>query len=233
MTSNPLEHVEFATNPEPRCPVILLLDTSASMSGQPIAELNEGLHVMEDALKTDTLASLRVEIAVITFGETVQALDVIGNGSPIGFDASQAFVTVEHFVPPTLHASGLTPMGEALRRGLALLQERKHIYNQNSLDYFRPWMFLITDGAPNDEWQSAVALVKQEEARQGVALYTVGVAGADMGTLSQFSEQRQPLKLRGLAFRELFQWLSKSLSSVSRSRPGEQVPLPEVGWAVH
>ena len=32
----------FADNPEPRCPVILLLDTSASMQGGPITELNEG-----------------------------------------------------------------------------------------------------------------------------------------------------------------------------------------------
>ena len=27
------------TNPAPRCPVILLLDTSGSMSGQPLREL--------------------------------------------------------------------------------------------------------------------------------------------------------------------------------------------------
>jgi uncharacterized protein YegL len=51
-----------------------------------------------------------------------------------------------------------------------------------------------------------------------------------MKVLARFSEQRPPMRLKGLAFREMFQWLSKSLSAVAQSRPGEQVPLPAVGW---
>ncbi|MCC7107596.1 MAG: hypothetical protein IT307_20865, partial [Chloroflexi bacterium] len=50
-------------------------------------------------------------------------------------------------------------------------------------------------------------------------------------TLARFSDQRPPLKLKGLAFRELFQGLSKSLTAIAQSRPGEQAALPPVGWA--
>jgi uncharacterized protein YegL len=230
MTTNRLDEIAFADNPEPRCAVVLLLDTSTSMAGQPIAELNAGLRTFDQELKADRLAALRVEVALITFGTTVQAISGTG-GHAIPFDAAQAFVTVDQFRPPILQHGGRTPMGEAVRRGLHLLHERKAIYKHNGIDYFRPWIFMITDGAPTDEWQSTTHQVKHEEERKGVSFYAVGVERANMDTLTQFSDQRPPLKLKGLAFRELFQWLSKSLSSISHSRPGEQVPLPPVGWA--
>ena len=228
-----LEQVEFEQNPEPRCPVALLLDTSGSMAGKAIAELNAGLKEFEQTLKNDNLAALRVEIAVLTFGGKVQALDVTGGGQKgIPFDAHQAFVTADRFQAPTLDAQGETPMGEAVQRAMALVQERKEIYKQASLDYFRPWVFLITDGRPTDNgWETVADQARQEGGRKGLSFYAVGVEGADLKTLARFSDQRPPVKLKGLAFRELFTWLSKSLSTVANSQPGQQAPLPPVGWA--
>ncbi|MCC6192188.1 MAG: VWA domain-containing protein [Anaerolineales bacterium] len=225
-----LEQAEFADNPEPRCPVALALDTSGSMQGEPIRELNEGLRAFRDAIQADRLASLRVEVAIIPFGGLVRPVDVrADNRAP--FDASQPFVTVDSFDPPILTASGDTPMGAAVRQGLQLLRDRKEVYKQNGIDYFRPWMFLITDGKPTDEWQLAAQQLREEEGRKGVIFFAVGVEGADLPILTQFSGQRAPLRLKGLAFAELFQWLSKSLSAVTHSKPGEQAPLPPVGWA--
>ncbi len=231
MTEEHLEQVEFAQNPEPRCPVVLVLDVSGSMAGKPIAELNQGLQEFAQTLKNDPLASLRVEVAVIAFGGKVRALDGHGSGQEIPMDADQAFVTIDAFQPPVLSANGETPMGEAVRQTLRLLRERKEIYKRNGADYFRPWVFLITDGQPNDNgWEAVPDLVKEEERRKGLLFYAVGVENADMKTLARFTEDRPPMKLKGLAFREMFVWLSKSLSAVAQSRPGEQVPLPAVGW---
>ena len=255
MESNFFDQAEFAENPEPRCPVVLVLDTSGSMQGTPIAEMTEGLRAFAAAIKSDPLASLRVEVAVIAFGGKVRALDVRGvensDGEERGdivpfnrfglairpkvnevpFDAHHAFVTVDQFQPPVLDANGDTPLGEAVSRAMALLRERKEIYKQNGLDYFRPWIFTITDGRPTDKgWETVAEQVRQEEARKGVVFYGVGVEGADLQTLGKFSSSRPALKLRGLAFGELFTWLSKSLSAIAHSRPGEQAPLPPVGW---
>ena len=65
---------EFVDNPENRCPVILLLDTSYSMSGEAITELNQGVKIFQASVKEDELASLRVEIAVITFNSEIEVV---------------------------------------------------------------------------------------------------------------------------------------------------------------
>ena len=59
---------ELVSNPEPRCACVLLLDTSTSMQGRAIAELNQGLQTFRQELMSDRMAMQRVEVAVVTFG---------------------------------------------------------------------------------------------------------------------------------------------------------------------
>lgn len=212
------DDIEFLDNPEPRCPCILLLDTSASMSGPPIDELNAGLHVFRDELNNDTLASLRVEVAIVTFGGKVQV--------------AQDFVGVPQFQPPKLKASGSTPMGQAVHSALNLIKFRKDTYQRAGIPFFRPWMFLITDGAPTDKWEDAAQRIREDEAKKKVMFFSVGVQGADMNVLSQMGD-RTPLMLRGLKFSQMFQWLSRSVTGVANSSPGDRVLLQSpIDWAV-
>ena len=219
-------------NPEPRVPLILLLDNSGSMTGEPIAELNEGLRVLQEEIAADTIASMRVEVMILTFGGTVQARDVWnGTGQPILMDAQKCFVGASHFKPPVLRADGRTPMGEAMHKALELIRQRKDIYKQQDLDYFRPWIFLISDGVPTDDWQAAAEAAKREESNKGVLVFPIGVTNAKMEILAAFSI-REPKKLKRLNFQALFKWISNSMASVSRGVPGAMEPLePTDAWA--
>ena len=215
------EAVEFAENPEPRCPCVLLLDTSGSMQGAAIDALNEGLRTFKADLSQNLLASKRVEVAVVTFDCDVNVV--------------QDFVTADQFEPPTLAAQGLTNMGTAIHKSLDILQARKAQYRTNGVAYYRPWLFMITDGEPQGEpevvLQQVVQRIKDEEASKRVAFFTVGVENANMTRLNEIAV-RTPIKLRGLNFTELFLWLSASMTAVSHSQLDEQVALPPVGWGV-
>lgn len=210
------EAAEFAENPEPRVPCVLLLDISGSMSGRPIDELNSALVSFKDTMAADALASKRAEIAIVSFGGTV--------------DVTQDFVTAEHFVPPVLRSQGDTPMGQAIDRGVDLVTQRKQTYKQNGISYYRPWIFMITDGGPTDAWKEAANRVRQGEADKAFVFFAVAVENANMEKLRAISV-REPLKLRGLQFRDLFLWLSQSMQAVSRSSPGDKLALPPPsGW---
>jgi uncharacterized protein YegL len=209
---------DFATNPEPRVPCILILDVSGSMAGAPIAELNNGLVTYKDELAADKLASKRVEVSVITFGSEVTTVC--------------DFTTAANFYPPTLEANGLTYMGKAVDQAIDALEARKREYKSNGIAYYRPWLFLITDGAPNDpDWESAAQRAVAGDKAKSFAMFCVGVGDADFDVLKKFST-RQPLKLSGTRFRDMFVWLSSSQQTVSRSTPGDEVALPNPsGWA--
>lgn len=206
----------FADNPEPRCPCLLLLDTSFSMQGNPIHELNNGLVAFKDELATDSLAMKRVEVSIVTFG-------------PV--EVKNHFHSASSFDPPHLETTGDTPLGAAITQGIQLVKDRKAEYRANGIAFYRPWIFLITDGAPTDEWRSAAAAVAEGENSKSFAFFAVGVENADMSTLKEIST-REPLKLKGLQFRELFMWLSNSMKSVSSSVPGDKLLLEApTGWA--
>jgi len=216
-SANPFDATEFSDNPQQRCPCLLLLDTSGSMQGQPIAQLNAGIRTFKEELMSDSLAAKRVEVSILTFGPP-QSLG--------------PFQTADAFTPPHLDTTGDTPMGAAILQGIAMIEDRKRIYQEHGILYNRPWIFLITDGAPTDNVKLASQMLKEGVERKKFAFFAVGVEGADMARLSQISP-RPPQKLQGLKFRELFQWLSNSLSTASRSSPDtERLALPSpTGWA--
>lgn len=213
---------------EPKCPLVLLLDTSGSMieaieGKRKIDALNDGINVLKESL--DDLTKKRLEIAVVTFGGTVKKGE---------------FLSPNKFEPVNFEAGGLTPMGAAIRTAIDMVETRKQIYRDKEIsDYYRPWIRLITDGYPTDmdevgaeEWNEVVRAIHEGEKGKHFLFWAIGVGGADMKKLKMIAPpNRVPLKLKGLKFKEMFEWLANTMGSVSESNPGDQLELePPTGW---
>jgi uncharacterized protein YegL len=193
--------------------VALVLDTSGSMAGEPIAELNAGAQLLIEELKRDDLARWSVELAVYTAGGSANRI--------------LEFTCVEQIsgIPP-MSAGGSTPLGEATRMALNDLEARKNQYRNAGVPYYQPWLVLISDGEPTDSWQDAASRARELSASRKLVSLPIGVQGADMDILKQFSS-KPAVALQGLKFRDFFAWLSASLSRVSASSSSESsVILP-------
>lgn len=197
-------------------PCVVLVDTSGSMEGRSINEVNEGLQTLRSEILSDEKASLAVEICVISFNSNV--------------DIIQPFVPITEFKPPRLTAGGLTSMNQAILAGLEEIQNRKQVYRGTGVSFYRPWMFLLTDGAPTDDEckSEAMARLNQYADDGKVCFFAVGVTGADLRTLSKYKcHNGAALSVaEGVRYRDLFQWLSSSMRVVSSSRADSSVSLP-------
>lgn len=211
-----LRQEDLVENPTARVPICLVLDVSGSMDGASINELNKGVQLFFEAIRADEVAQYAAEICIVTFGDTVtKKLD---------------FMSIDRQDAPTLTASGSTPMGQGVSMGLDLLDARKDDYKRAGVDYYQPWMVIMTDGVPTDDITSASSRIHSLVTGKKLTVFPIAIGdAANMGTLGKFSPTRPPLRLQGLNFREFFSWLSRSVSRVSQSMPGETVELDVAG----
>lgn len=128
---------DLVNNPTARIPVCLCLDVSGSMIGEPINELNKGVNMFYDSIRDDEVASFPLEISIVTFGKS---------GAECVADFASLAISPN---PPILTANGFTPMGEAVNMALDNLKNRKQEYKDAGVDYYQPWLVLMTDGCPN------------------------------------------------------------------------------------
>lgn len=218
--------IEIANPQHPHCATVLLLDTSSSMAeADKIGQLNQGIQYFKEDVEADDLARKRVDLSIVTFG--------------MGVETVTPFTSIEEFDPPSLTANGSTPMGAGLLEAMQSIRNRKEEYRAQGMDYYRPWLFLITDGEPTDmypgdtTWETVVTELHEGERGKEFLAFVIGVEPANMALLTQLAPpERAPVQLQRGRFREMFAWLSKSQRAVSASKVGDQVALESpAGWA--
>lgn len=118
---------------EPRpLPIFVLADTSGSMRGEKINELNLALREMLNALNAaDDIRGI-FQLSVIAFGGEVKVL--------------QPLADIDGLVLTELSAAGNTPMGQAFEMVREMIEDR----NVVSSRAYTPTIILISDGLPTD-----------------------------------------------------------------------------------
>ncbi|MFE9389210.1 hypothetical protein [Streptomyces sp. NPDC006784] len=207
----------LAESYDERQPVVLLLDTSASMArpaeSPRIEELDAALRRLFDGVRGKLRLRARMEICLITFDSRVRVLDPT-RGALVPVEeapADRLFVPVDELSPPHLTASGVTRLTEAVETALGLARDRYWTLQAQRVQVRRPFLWVLTDGAPSDAHgrradPAAVAATAQKvrsgEERGECVLLAVGVRGADLELLGMLAPNAA-LRLEGLDFEQI------------------------------
>ncbi len=217
---------EMANNPSSRVPVVLCLDVSLSMSqNKKIQKLNKGLKMFYDAVWNDDSARYAADIAVISFNHESKV--------------EEEFSAIDSKKKLNLKADGGTILSKPVETALDMAQKRKQEYAANGVEYFQPWLIIMSDGYPeHDNMQTLSNVQKRVKSMEGnrkLSVFPVAIGDqADIDVLAGFSKKNGALKLQGLKFDEFFEWLSQSLSKTSQSEPlankGEGIMASKEKW---
>ena len=207
----------LADNPQRRVPICLCLDTSGSMRGKPIYELNEGIKTFLETIRHDDVARDAADICLITFGG--DRAEKIADFAGVDY----------HRQLPTLNANGYTPIGGAINMALDSLEKRKREYKQKGVQYYQPWLVVMTDGYPegesSDKIERAKSRVAEMVANKKLVVISVAIGDdADMDLVRSLSTACG--RLKDLKFREFFKWLSQSVTSTSHSN-GQKITIQQ------
>lgn len=184
-----------------RLPVYLLLDTSGSMSGEPIEAVKNGVQILVSTLRQDPYALETAYLSVITFDSSAKQVVPL--------------TELSTFQTPSIAASGTTALGDAL----SLLAERIDAeVGKTTAEVkgdWKPLVFIMTDGVPTDDW--ARGLEKLRKVRTGVVVACAAGQGADTNVLKQITEVVVSLDTADSStIKAFFKWVSASVSTGSQ-----------------
>ena len=211
MAENSINASDFGSSTKRRLPICFCLDTSGSMMGNPIQQLNQGLSNFIASIKANDDTRSATDIAIITFGSSV---DIVMPFGKIGNEG----------LPEIKASTTMTPIGEGILTALELLNARKEGYKEQGIKYYQPWLVVITDGAPQGpnamaNMELAIKACNELEKDDKLVIFNIGVGNSvDFDILKRVSVKRaEPISVSSGDFGKLFEFLGSSSSSVVSS----------------
>jgi len=161
---------EFTVEEPKSIPVVLLLDTSYSMSGQPIDMLNKAVEAMIAEFKKAETMETFIKLSIITFG------------SENGVDLHTSLTEVSKIDFQPLNVAGATPMGTAFKMAKAMIEDKEIFKGRD----YRPAIVLLSDGAPTDDWEQPLNDFISNGRSSKCDRMAVAIGSADESVLRKF-----------------------------------------------
>ncbi len=164
---------------DPHLAIVFLVDSSESMrmpeDNPTILQINDSLNYFREAVIKNSFLRNTLDVAIIEFNNSYRVV--------------QNFVPVEYMDPVNLTAAGGTVMTPAIRKALAMLNERLRFYRRTGTQPYKPWVFFISDGYGEDITEVAREIKELEKAGK-VSFWSLGVEGYDSKTLHMLSGKK-------------------------------------------
>lgn len=206
-----------------RLPVYLLLDTSGSMTGEPIEAVKNGVQVLVSTLRQDPYALETAYLSVITFDSAAKQVVPL--------------TELSMFQMPNIQASGTTALGSALSTLAKVVDKEVVKTTPEQKGDWKPLVFLMTDGEPTDDWKKGLNEFKKQ--KFGMVVACAAGQKANTQKLKEITDVVVQLDTADSAtIRAFFKWVSASISFGSQKieSSGQEVsgmselppPPPEV-----
>lgn len=219
-------YTEVPDNFQQKCLCVLLLDVSGTMVKNYKNE--DRLNKLNEAIVQfyDDIANGKNGVAKATVGQLEVAI--------VSFDQEPKLVRgpkllSKYEIVPQLESRGsTTETVKAIRYALDLIEKRKHFYAQTGQTYYRPWIVLMTDGGTSSHPVIVDELAEElKEKIDKKRLSMIGVAIGDDVPLKFLSKLSggHPVALEGLRFAEFFRWLSRSMSTITKSNDDDSIDI--------
>ena len=209
-TIKSFDPTKFTVTSAKPLPVILLLDTSGSMSGAKIQNLNESVKDMLVAFRNTENSETEIHVAIITFGEEVKLHQALASASDIQWH--------------DLSASGGTPLGTAFKMAKAMIEAKDVVPSRA----YRPTVVLVSDGRPGDSWENPLqAFINEGRSAKCDRMAMAIGADADEVVLGKFIEgTKNPLFYAETAkqLRNFFKFVTMSVTIRTKSQTPNVVP---------